>query len=78
MSGTPFGLLVVPLVMPFDRQLVNRTQNIPFFRELQAHAPDPWIRWVIVAVGLVALIWAVQRSKTETEEMKTVEEELGA
>jgi K(+)-stimulated pyrophosphate-energized sodium pump len=70
------ALLVVPLVMPFDRDLVNRTTDIPFFVELQKHAPPQWIRWVIVVLGVIALLWAVMRSKTETAEMKDVEEEL--
>jgi K(+)-stimulated pyrophosphate-energized sodium pump len=72
------ALLVVPLVMPFDQRLLGEAQahNIPFFVELAKHAPPSWIRWVIVAVGLIALIWAVLRSKTETAEMQSVEQEL--
>ena len=72
------ALLVVPLVMPFDRSLVDAASkmNIPFFLELQKHAPGEWVRWVVVAVSLAALIWAVARSKAETEEMKAVEDEL--
>jgi K(+)-stimulated pyrophosphate-energized sodium pump len=70
------ALLVVPLVMPFDRDLVHRTQDIEFFVKLQQQAPPGWIVWVVVAVGLLVLAWAVRRSKTETAEMKSVEDEL--
>jgi K(+)-stimulated pyrophosphate-energized sodium pump len=73
------ALLVVPLVMPFDRELierVNKTHNIAFFQQLQAKAPPAWVPWIIVVLGVAALVWAVVRSKTETEDMKSVEEEL--
>ena len=71
------ALLVVPLVMPFDDILLASpgAANIPFFRYLKEHLPL-WIRWVIVVVCLVVLVWAVLRSKTETAEMHQVEDEL--
>ncbi len=72
------ALLVVPLVMPFDRPLIKTgaDHNLPYFAELNRLAPNPAIRWVVVVVGLIALIWAVLRSKTETADMQAIDDEL--
>ena len=70
--------LVVPLVMPFDNTLRAKVAglDLPMLNALLANPPAQWIRWVIVAVCTAALIWAVVRSKSETGEMRAVEEEL--
>jgi K(+)-stimulated pyrophosphate-energized sodium pump len=73
------ALLVVPLVMPFDQQLREQVRKFPDLTTLNtllANQPPSWIRWGVVTVCVVALIWAVARSKSETGEMKAVAEEL--
>ncbi|HUO10697.1 MAG TPA: sodium-translocating pyrophosphatase [Phycisphaerae bacterium] len=72
------ALLVVPLVMPYDEHLRAKAQelNLPTVGTILAGSHEPWVRWVVVVVCLVALIWAVARSKNETAEMKSVETEL--
>ncbi|HVX85073.1 MAG TPA: sodium-translocating pyrophosphatase [Phycisphaerae bacterium] len=72
------ALLCVPLVMPFDRPLIERgvMNDLPYFKQLAQHVPAMGVRWVVVAVCLVALLWAVWRSKTETEDMKAIDDEL--
>jgi K(+)-stimulated pyrophosphate-energized sodium pump len=72
------ALLVVPLVMPFDRPLIahGAANHLPYFAELNRVAPNPAIRWIVVALGLIALIWAVLRSKTETADMQAIDDEL--
>jgi K(+)-stimulated pyrophosphate-energized sodium pump len=72
------ALLVLPLAMPFDARFLARAErlHLPLVTSLQHEAPAHWMRWLIVAVGLVALIWAIARSKIETAEMKSVDEEL--
>ncbi len=74
------ALLVLPLVMPFDKILLAKMAKLklPLVEELQREAPHESIRWLIVAICIIALGWAIIRSKTETAEMKSVEEELGA
>lgn len=73
------ALLVVPLVMPFDEHLLAmaRKLGVPTLTKLAENPPSQAIRWVVVAVCIAALVWAVNRSKSETEEMKSVDEELG-
>ncbi len=72
------ALLVVPLVMPFDRTLIDRgAAVIPYFRSLQQSPPSPLIRWLVVVVGVIALLWAVIRSKSETADMQAIDGDVG-
>ncbi len=66
------ALLVIPLVMPFDNVLRARVAplDLPMLHTLLDNPPPQWIRWLIVAICLVALLWAVIRSKSETGEMR--------
>jgi K(+)-stimulated pyrophosphate-energized sodium pump len=72
------ALLVVPLVMPFDPLLVEKGKaaGVTYLADLHL-SEQTWVRWVVVVVGILALAWAVMRSKTETEDMRAIDEELG-
>ncbi len=72
------ALLVLPLVMPFDQRFLAKAAalHLPLVDDLTKNAPPGWVRWVIVAVCLIVLIWAIARSKSETSEMAAVDHEL--
>jgi K(+)-stimulated pyrophosphate-energized sodium pump len=77
------ALLVVPLVMPFDRVLWDRAAafarrhnvHLPVIEQLHNHPAPEWIRWAVVAACVIVLVWAVARSKNETKEMMETEDE---
>jgi K(+)-stimulated pyrophosphate-energized sodium pump len=72
------ALLVLPLAMPFDAGFLAKMErlHLPLAAELVKQAPAPWVRWAIVAVCVIVLIWAIWRSKAETSEMKAIDAEL--
>jgi K(+)-stimulated pyrophosphate-energized sodium pump len=72
------ALLVLPMAMPFDAVFLAKMErlHLPLAAALVKQAPAPWVRWAIVAVCVVVLLWAIWRSKSETSEMKAIDEEL--
>jgi K(+)-stimulated pyrophosphate-energized sodium pump len=71
------ALLVVPLVIPFDHRLLAQARHagVPGLATM-AETGRPWVAWVVVALCLIFLGWALWRSKTETPEMRQIDEEL--
>ncbi len=60
------SLLIIGLILPYDRTMVER---------LQSHGVNVDVRaadnmyWIVIAVCVVGLVWAVWQSKRETPEM---------
>ncbi len=62
------SLLIVPLVLPFDRGLVHQmAATVPGFAGVQL-CRQYWIAWVVSVVCALALAWAVYRSRHESPE----------
>ncbi len=60
------SLLVVPLILPFDRGLVNQiTSTVPGFAGVEM-SYQTWIPWMVSAVCVLVLGWAIYRSRQET------------
>ncbi|MGC8539927.1 MAG: sodium-translocating pyrophosphatase [Phycisphaerae bacterium] len=60
------SLLIIPLVLPFDRGLVRQiTATVPGFTGVQM-SYQRWIPWMVSAVCVLALAWAVYRSRHES------------
>ena len=60
------SLLIVPLVLPFDRGLVHQiTAAVPGFTGVHM-CYQRWIPWMVTAVCVLALAWAVYRSRHDS------------
>jgi K(+)-stimulated pyrophosphate-energized sodium pump len=72
------SLLVIPLVLPFDHSFIHAiAARVPGYVSVPL-SPYTWIPWIISLVCLLALGWAVYRSKHETAQMKAFEQDLTA
>ena len=69
------SLLIIPLVLPFDRGLVHQiTATVPGFAGVEM-SYDIWIPWMVSAVCALALGWAIYRSRHETSDVLAMETE---
>ncbi len=64
------ALLAAPLLLPFDRHFQNLLKNRLHAAVTIPPASHPWIAWLVVAVCLIALSWAVFQAKHETPAVK--------
>ena len=64
------SLLIIPLVLPFDNEMVAKlTPRVPeLATNLVPKSPDN-MYWIVVAVCVIGLIWAIWQSKRETLDM---------
>ena len=63
------SLLIIPLVLPFDKEMVAKLTSVPgMATSLVAKSPDN-MYWIVVAVCVLGLIWAIWQSKRETLDM---------
>ena len=59
------SLLIIPLVLPFDRGLVHQiTTTVPGFAGVRM-SYQTWIPWLVSGVCALALAWAIYRSRHE-------------
>ena len=59
------ALLVVPLLLPFDRHFQNLLKTRVPGAIITPLSPHPWIAWLVVAGCILALVWAVFQAKHE-------------
>jgi K(+)-stimulated pyrophosphate-energized sodium pump len=61
------SLLIVPLVLPFDTELLDK---LPTVRAKITGQPSMEMFWGVIAFCVIGLIWAVWQSKRETLDMR--------
>jgi K(+)-stimulated pyrophosphate-energized sodium pump len=61
------SLLIIGLILPYDKRVVDMLDGIGV-RGLKYEAPDDKF-WVVIAVCVVGLLWAIWQSKRETGSM---------
>ena len=66
------SLLIIPLVLPYDGEVVDRLKSLSqeFSVEFKPHDT---LFWVVIAVCVAGLTWAVWQSKRETPEVASTE-----
>jgi K(+)-stimulated pyrophosphate-energized sodium pump len=60
------SLLIIGLILPYDRTMVERLQSHGV--KIDVRAADN-MYWIVIAVCVVGLLWAVWQSKRDTPEM---------
>ena len=58
------SLLIIGLILPYDKLVVGKL-TAKGVKGLVEKAPDTQF-WVVIAVGIVGLVWAVWQSKRES------------
>ncbi len=68
------ALIIIPLVLPFDDHLVQAIRlRVTHYRGVKLNHAT-WIPWVISLGCVLALAWAMWRSKHETPELEALDE----
>ena len=70
------ALLVVPLLLPFDRHFQNLLKTRVPGAIITPLSPHPWIAWLVSAGCLLALAWAVFQAKHEPPAVKAFDHQV--
>ena len=70
------SLLVIPLALPFDHDFITHTQKyVPGYTVVK-NSGMPWMPWIITSACLLALGWAIYRSKHESPALAAAETDV--
>jgi K(+)-stimulated pyrophosphate-energized sodium pump len=61
------SLLIIGLILPYDLKLLD---NLPDVKKLVAPKSPDNMYWIVIAVCVIGLIWAIWQSKRDTPEMR--------
>jgi len=65
------SLLIIGLILPYDTQVISKLKTVGV--TVTSKAMDQMF-WIIIAVSIVGLFWAVWQSKRETADMTSTKE----
>jgi K(+)-stimulated pyrophosphate-energized sodium pump len=69
------SLLIIGLILPYDKGVITQLNKLNV--TVQQKQLDQMF-WIIIAVAIVGLVWAVWQSKREGAEMKQMEQQAGS